>query len=81
MATIGIRATRLKTLDETLLVIPNSVLTGRSVVNLSQPTPLITTRIDVGVAYGTDLPRAKATLAGAALASSTSPPTDRRWPS
>ncbi len=69
VVTIGIRATRLKTLDETLLVIPNSVLTREKVVNLSQPTPVVATRIDVGVAYGTDLRRAKAVLAGAALAS------------
>jgi MscS family membrane protein len=69
VVTIGIRATRLKTLDETLLVIPNSVLTKEKVVNLSQPTPLVTTRIDVGVAYGTDLQRAKEALAGAAQAS------------
>jgi MscS family membrane protein len=66
---VGIRATRLKTLDDTLLVIPNSVLTKEKVVNQSLPTPHITTRVEVGVAYGTDLARAKAVLAEAALAS------------
>jgi MscS family membrane protein len=69
VVTIGIRATRVRTLDETLLVVPNSVLTREKVVNLSQPTLLVTTRIDVGVAYGTDLQRAKTVLAEAAAAS------------
>jgi MscS family membrane protein len=66
---IGMRATRLKTPDETILVIPNSVLTTEKVVNQSQPTPHLTTRVDVGVAYGTDLARARAVLVAAALAS------------
>ncbi len=66
---IGMRATRLKTIDESVLVIPNSVLTRERVVNQSQPTPHVTTRVDVGVAYGTDLARARAILLDAALAS------------
>jgi MscS family membrane protein len=69
VVTVGIRATRLKTLDETILVIPNSILTKEKVVNQSLPTPHMTTRVEVGVAYGTDLGRAKAALAEAALAS------------
>jgi small-conductance mechanosensitive channel len=69
VVTVGIRATRLKTPDETILVIPNSILTKEKVVNQSLPTPVMTTRVDVGVAYGTDLARAKAVLAEAALAS------------
>lgn len=67
--TVGIRATRIKTLDETILVIPNSVLTKEKVVNQSLPTPHMTTRVEVGVAYGTDLARAKVVLSEAALAS------------
>jgi MscS family membrane protein len=66
---IGMRATRLKTPDESVLVIPNSVLTKERVTNQSLPTPHVTTRIDVNVAYGTDLPRARAILVDAALAS------------
>ena len=66
---IGIRATRLKTLDDTILVIPNSVLVKDRVVNLSRPSRSITCRLEVGVAYGSDLARAKQVLAEAALAS------------
>ena len=67
--TIGLRATRLRTSDETLLVIPNSLLTKDKVVNLSHPSRALTTRLEVGVAYGSDLPRVKAILRAAALSS------------
>lgn len=66
---IGIRATRIKTLDETVLVVPNSVLVKERVVNQSRPTRHITTRIEVGVAYGSDLARVRRILSEAALAS------------
>jgi small-conductance mechanosensitive channel len=67
--TIGIRATRLKTLDDTLLVIPNSVLTKEKVVNLSRPTRALTTRVEVGVAYGSDPEVVKRLLRESAQAS------------
>jgi MscS family membrane protein len=74
VAAIGMRATRLKTTDESILVIPNSVLTKEKVTNQSLPTPHLTTRIDVGVAYGTDLARAREILTAAALASELTDP-------
>ncbi len=67
--TIGIRVTRLRTLDETLLVIPNGVLTKEKVVNFSRPTRILTTRVEVGVAYGSDPSVVKRILREAALAS------------
>lgn len=65
---IGIRATRIRTVDETTLVVPNSLLVKERLVNLASPTRHITVRLEVGVAYGTDLATAKAILAEAALA-------------
>lgn len=65
---IGMRATRIRTIDDTLLIVPNSMLVKDKVVNQSRPSRHITTRIEVGVAYGTDLARAKKVLAEAALA-------------
>jgi small-conductance mechanosensitive channel len=65
---IGIRATRIKTLDETVLVVPNSVLVKEKLVNQSRPTREITSRLELGVAYGTDLARARRVLADAVLA-------------
>jgi len=66
--TIGIRATRLRTSDETTLIVPNSALTKDRLVNFSQPSRRLTLRIDVAVAFGTDLEQARQVLAEAALA-------------
>ena len=66
---IGIRATLIRTLDETLLVVPNGALVKERVVNLSQPTRSVTTRVDLAVAHGSDLPRVRAILREAALGS------------
>lgn len=66
---IGIRSSRIRTLDETILVVPNSLLTKERLVNLTRPARQITTRIDVGVAYGSDLGKVKRILVDSALAS------------
>ncbi len=63
---IGMRATLIKTLDDTVLVVPNSLLVKERLVNMSRPTRSVTTRLEVGVAYGTDLERVKQILAAAA---------------
>jgi small-conductance mechanosensitive channel len=67
--TIGMRATQIRTLDETFLIVPNSSLTKERLVNLSRPSRSITTRMEVGLAYGTDLAQAKRILREAALSS------------
>lgn len=67
--TIGMRATRIRTTDETLLVVPNSVLVKDRLVNLTQPTRSITTKADVSVGFGTDLALVKPLLVEAALSS------------
>jgi small-conductance mechanosensitive channel len=64
--TIGMRATLIRTLDETLLIVPNSVLVKERVVNLSRPSRSVTSRVEVGVAYGSDLARVKDVLTRAA---------------
>ncbi len=66
--TIGMRATRIKTGDDTILVVPNSVLVKERLVNLSKPSRNLTARVEVGVAYGTDLALAKRVLTEAVLA-------------
>ncbi|MCM2254419.1 MAG: mechanosensitive ion channel family protein [Vicinamibacteria bacterium] len=63
---IGMRATRIRTLDDTILIVPNSILVKDRVTNLTQPSRNLTLRINVGVAYATDLERAKGLLATAA---------------
>lgn len=63
---IGMRSTRVRTLDESYVIVPNAVLVKDRLVNLTQPTRAMTVRVDVAVAHGTDLERAKAVLAEAA---------------
>jgi small-conductance mechanosensitive channel len=66
---IGIRATRIQTPDETILVVPNGVLTKEKLTNLTRPTRILTTRVEVAVAYGSDLEAAKKVMLDAARAS------------
>ena len=66
---IGMRATLIKTPDDTILVVPNSLLVKERLVNLSLPTRHLTTKVEVGVAYGSDAARVKAILREAALSS------------
>ena len=66
---IGMRATNIKTPDDTILVVPNSLLVKERLVNLSRPTRHLTTKVEVGVAYGSDAARVKAALREAALSS------------
>jgi small-conductance mechanosensitive channel len=68
---IGMRATRLRTPDETVLVVPNSMLVKDRLVNQSHPTRRIVTRVDVPVAQGSDLGVVKRLLADAAAACGT----------
>jgi small-conductance mechanosensitive channel len=66
---IGMRATHIRTLDETILIVPNSLLVRERLVNLTRPGRRITTRIEIGVAYGSDLGLVKRVLAEAVAAS------------
>jgi len=59
---IGMRATEIRTLDESVLVIPNSVLVKERVVNLSRPTREVAVKVDLSVVFGSDLARVKQIL-------------------
>lgn len=52
---IGIRSTRIKTLDDIMITIPNAIIAGSKIVNESAPTPNLRVRIPVNVAYGSDI--------------------------
>ena len=52
---VGIRSTRIKTRDDVIVTIPNSILSTSVIVNESAPVPRFRIRIPVGVAYGCDL--------------------------
>ena len=59
---IGIRSTRIKTRDDVLITIPNSVLANAKIINESAPAPRFRIRVPVGVAYDTDLKTAEKIL-------------------
>src|SRR5262249_38925208 len=65
---IGMRATTMKTGGEAILIVPNSVLVKDRLVNQSRPTRPLVTRVEVGVAFGSDLAKVKQVLRAAALA-------------
>jgi MscS family membrane protein len=52
---IGIRSTRIKTRDDVLITVPNSILANVKIINESAPVPRFRIRIPVGVAYESDL--------------------------
>jgi MscS family membrane protein len=66
---IGMRATIIKTGDETIVIVPNSLLVKERLVNQSRPTRHLATRVEVGVAFGSDLEKVKDVLRAAALRS------------
>jgi MscS family membrane protein len=62
IVSIGPRSTRLKTLDNQIVTIPNSRITSNIVVNYAQPDIKMKVRIPFAVAYGTDMSRVKKIL-------------------
>jgi small-conductance mechanosensitive channel len=71
---IGVRATLIRTADETLLIVPNSALVKEKLINLSRPTRRQAAQVAVTVSYGSDLALVRRILTEAALAT---PHTDR----
>ena len=52
---IGIRSTKIKTRDDVLITIPNSIMANTKIINETAPVPRYRIRLPVGVAYGSDL--------------------------
>jgi small-conductance mechanosensitive channel len=64
---IGLRSTKIKTLDNQLLIIPNSDLCNTILTNQAFPDVRAKGRINIGVAYGSDVGQVKELLVQAAL--------------
>ncbi|MDD4136814.1 MAG: mechanosensitive ion channel, partial [Methanoregula sp.] len=54
---VGARSTRIKTMDNQVVTIPNSTITSNVVINYSLPDASLKVRIPFSVAYGTDMDR------------------------
>ncbi len=62
---IGLRSSRIRTLDNRMVIVPNSVIGKSLVVNHAYPDTFYRIQIQLGVAYGTDLDHARSTIIGA----------------
>ncbi len=56
---IGIRATRIKTTDNIVIIIPNNEIMKRDIINYTIISSQIRVRINIGVAYDVDLDKTK----------------------
>ena len=56
---IGLRSTRIRTRDNRMVVVPNSVIGKSLVVNYAYPNDQYRLEIHIGVAYGTDIEKAR----------------------
>ena len=52
---IGMRTTRIRTLDNRLVIVPNSVIGRNQIENYTYPDPSYRVDISVGIGYGSDL--------------------------
>jgi MscS family membrane protein len=59
---IGLRSTRIKTLDSQIVTIPNSTVTSGVVINYAMPDLKMKVRIPFSVAYGSDMDSVKQIL-------------------
>jgi len=63
---IGLRATKIRTTDNIVIVIPNNEIMKRDIVNYTTISRDIRVRIPIGVSYDTDIQKAKSVVVEAA---------------
>lgn len=56
---IGLRATKIKTTDNIIIIIPNNEIMKRDIVNYTIISTQIRVRINIGIAYDADIDKAK----------------------
>ncbi len=59
---IGLRATKIKTTDNIVIIIPNNEIMTRDIVNYTTLSEDIRVRIPIGVSYDTDIEKAKSVV-------------------
>ncbi|MCI5221261.1 MAG: mechanosensitive ion channel family protein [Candidatus Electrothrix sp. AR4] len=62
VAEVGIRSTKIKTRDDVMITIPNSIMSTTKIINQSAPETSYRIRIDVGVSYASNLRIVEKTL-------------------
>ena len=56
---IGLRTTRIRTRDNRMVIVPNSIIGSNEVINYSYPDPRYRIETHVDIAYGTDIENAR----------------------
>jgi len=56
---INLRSTKIKTLDDELVIVPNGKLSESNIKNLALPSPITRVVVPFGVAYGSDVEKVK----------------------
>lgn len=64
---IGLRSTRIRTLDNRMIIVPNSLMGKNMIINHTLGDPTYRIRTAVGVAYGTDIDAAREIIREAVL--------------
>ncbi len=64
---IGLRATRIRTTDNIVIIIPNNEIMNRDIVNYTSITDEIRVRIPIGISYESNLKKAKEIIIGISL--------------
>lgn len=59
---IGLRSTRIKTLDNKVVVIPNAEMAKSRINNYSEPDPMLRYTIKIGISYDSDVEKASGIL-------------------
>jgi small-conductance mechanosensitive channel len=59
---VGLRSSRIRTLDNRMVIVPNSVIGKSLIVNHAYPDTQYRIQVHVGVAYGSDLELARQTM-------------------
>ncbi len=59
---IGLRATKIKTTDNIVVIVPNNEIMKRDIVNYTIFTTKIRVRINIGISYDADIEKAKALI-------------------
>jgi small-conductance mechanosensitive channel len=62
---IGTRTTRIRTLDNRMVIVPNSAIAKSQIVNYTYPDPRYRVQIEIGVEYGVKLPGVRQIISAA----------------
>lgn len=62
VANIGLRTTRIRTRDNRMVIVPNSIIGSNRIINYSYPDPQYRIETHVSVAYGTDIEKVRSLM-------------------